>query len=134
MSYDINSAVLIGRLTKDPETRTAGQTIVCDITIAVGGKPDKSGKDNASFFDVTAWGKLADFIGQYLTKGARVCISGRLEQQRWEKDGQKRSKIIIVADRVQALDGKPKADHDPDNGQQPGFYPESDEPLNVPGF
>lgn len=90
----INQVTVSGRLVSDPESRQAGSTNVSQFTVAV----DKFRKeDGANFFDVVAFGKLGELVAQYLTKGSYVVVSGNLDQQTWEKDGQKRSKIQINA-------------------------------------
>ena len=94
----MNTITIICRLTADPEVKIVGQgekaKAVATFTVAV----DNRFNDEASFFDVNAWGKTAEVIANHVTKGQQIGITGRLEQQRWEKDGQKRSKVIIVCD------------------------------------
>lgn len=103
----INQVTVSGRLVGDPEARQAGNTNVTQFTIAV----DKFRKDDgANFFDVVAFGKLGELAAQYLRKGSYSVVSGSLDQQTWEKDGQKRSKIQINA---RDLDFGPRVD----NGQ-----------------
>ena len=101
----MNSVNLIGRLAREPELReTRNGKSVCSFPLAV----DNPYSEGADFFDVTAWGKTAENTAQYMSKGSQVGIVGRLEQQKWEQDGQKRSKVAIVADRVVFLDNKRK--------------------------
>ena len=105
MARSINQVILMGRLTRDPEQRTttSGRTVV-SFSIAV----DRMGQDDqADFFDVTAWEKLGDLVMQYLAKGRRVLVQGRLRQDSWDdKDtGKKRSKVEVVAFDVTFLDG-----------------------------
>lgn len=103
MSFDINQVIIIGRLTKDPETRFSASTAICKFSIASNsGKEDK----NVSYFDIVTFGKIAETCQQYLKKGNQVAISGRLTQNRWEQDGQKRSKVEIICQSVQFLGGK----------------------------
>ena len=103
----MNRVVLIGRITRDPETKTTPSgTKVAEFSIAV----DKRGKDEgANFFRVKAWGNQAEYVGNYLSKGRLVAIDGRLEQRTYEKDGQKREVIEVVAESVQGLD-RPRDD------------------------
>ena len=98
---NLNNANLLGRLVADPEIRaTPTGKQVAKFTIAV----DKRGKDaGANFFDCVAWEQRAEYLGKYGAKGAQILVSGRLDQQTWEKDGKKNSRIIIVADEVQLL-------------------------------
>lgn len=98
---NLNNVNLLGRMVRDPEIRTtqSGKQ-VCSFTLAV----DKRGKDaGANFFDCTAWEQSADFLSKYGQKGAQVLVSGRLDQQVWEKDNKKQSKVAIIADEVQLL-------------------------------
>jgi single-strand DNA-binding protein len=82
----------------------------------------------ASFFDVKAFGSQADNVAKYLQKGSQVAVAGTLEQQRWEKDGQKRSKVVIIADNVQFLGSKNGGD--PDSvPRSPASPVEDDDPI-----
>ena len=100
---DINNVILIGRLTKDPElNQTSTGTNICKFSLAVNGYK----KDDVSFFDVITWNKLAETVNTYVGKGSRVCVSGTLRQERWEKDGKKFSKVVVNANTVQFLDAK----------------------------
>ncbi len=105
MARSINQVILLGRLTRDPEQRTTstGKTIA-SFSIAV----DRVGQDDsADFFNVTAWEKLGDLVMQYLAKGRRVLVQGRLRQDSWDdkETGKKRSSIEITATDVTFLDG-----------------------------
>ena len=99
MAQDMNSVVLVGRLVRDAEinSTSSGKTVV-KFSIAVGGYKDKT-----SFIDCESWN--AEKIQSYLVKGKMVCVKGELEQQSWEKDGQKRSKVIVKVDRLQFIGG-----------------------------
>ncbi len=105
MAKSINQVILMGRLTRDPEQRTTttGKTIA-NFSIAV----DRGGQDDsADFFDVTAWEKLGELVIQYLAKGRRVLVQGRLRQDSWDdkETGKKRSRVEVVATDVTFLDG-----------------------------
>ena len=101
MAFD-NTITVIGNLTREPELKyTASGTAVCSFSVAWNRK-DQNQADVASFFDVTCWRELAEYTAESLTKGQRVIIHGRLEQESWEKDGEKRTKIKIVAEDVGA--------------------------------
>lgn len=103
----LNRVTLIGNLTRDPEMRyTADGKAVTSFSLAVG-RPSKNGE--ADFFDVTAWERLAETCTQFLKKGRQVLVEGYLHQEKWEKDGQKRSKITVTALNVQFL-GSPKSE------------------------
>jgi single-strand DNA-binding protein len=111
MAKSINQVILMGRLTRDPEQRTttSGKTIA-SFSIAV----DRGGQDDqADFFEVTAWEKLGDLVIQYLGKGRRVLVQGRLRQDSWDdkETGKKRSRVEVTATDVTFLDG-PNGDSD----------------------
>jgi single-strand DNA-binding protein len=105
----LNRAQIIGNLTRDPELRTTtgGQSVV-NFGLATNRRyKDKNGQmvDQAEFHNVVAWAKLADIISQYLAKGRRVYIEGRLQTREWEaQDGSKRRTTEIVADNMIMLD------------------------------
>ena len=107
---DLNHVVLIGRLTRDAELKyTAGGQAVCKFSIAVN-RRKKNGdqwEDEANFFDVVVWGRQGESLNQYLVKGKMVGVNGELRQDRWQQDGQNRSKVEIVADYLQLLGGNP---------------------------
>lgn len=105
MARSINQVILMGRLTRDPEQRTTttGKVIV-SFSIAV----DRGGQEDAAdFFDVTAWEKLGELVMQYLGKGRRVLVQGRLRQDSWDdkETGKKRSRVEVTATDVTFLDG-----------------------------
>jgi single-strand DNA-binding protein len=102
---DINNVVLVGRLTRDMELRqTSGGTSVGTASIAVNRWNGK--EEEAGFFDVRLWGKQADSLSKYLIKGTQIAVCGELVQERWEKDGEKRSKVLVNASRIQLLGSK----------------------------
>ena len=110
---DINHVVLIGRLTRDAEIKfTAGGQAICKFSIAVN-RRKKSGdqwEDDANFFDIIVWGRQGESLQQYLIKGKMVAVDGELRQERWQQDGQNRSKVEIVANNLQLLGGAPSSD------------------------
>ena len=109
---DLNKVILIGRTTHEIDERsfgyTTGGTARLNISIAVNRREKRNGEwaDRVSYFDVTIWGKTSENIKSYLHKGKQVAVEGYLDQQRWEKDGQKYSKVCIIADNIQLLGGK----------------------------
>lgn len=113
MAY-CNNVVLMGNLTRDPELRYTGTSKpVTDFGLAVNKQSkDKDREDQPLFIDVTVWGKTAEAVSQYLKKGSLALVIGELELDRWEKDGQKRSKIRITAFNVQFMDRKPSNNSD----------------------
>lgn len=103
-----NRVVLVGNLTKDIELRhTKNNTAVTDVSLAVNERVKKNDQwvDEVHFFDITLWGRLAEIAAEYLSKGSSVLIEGRLKHDRWEQDGQKRSKVGIVGEKMQMLGG-----------------------------
>ncbi len=116
----MNLVALIGRMVADPELRyTPSGVAVTTFTIAVDRRfKSESGEKQTDFFDIVAWRQSAEFASNYLSKGRLVAVTGRLQQRSWvQQDGQKRSKIEVVADNLQGLDkpqgaqgGAPSAD------------------------
>ncbi len=111
---DTNITVLIGRLTRDSELKyTNNGTAVLNFSIAVNRSIPPKGdgcewKNEASFFDVQAWAKLAEAKAPSLVKGKQILVEGELRQDRWEQDGQSRSKVYVVAHDIKPLaDPKP---------------------------
>lgn len=118
----MNVVALIGRLTADPELRyTPSGVAVTTFTIAVDRRfKNESGEKQTDFFDVVAWRQRAEFASNYLGKGQRIAVQGSLQQRSWvQQDGQKRSKIEVVAENIQGLD-KPQ-------GNQAGGPPSSND-------
>lgn len=105
MARSINQVILMGRLTRDPEMRstTTGKSIA-SFSLAV---DRQSQDDQADFFDITAWEKLGELANQYLSKGRRCLVQGRLRQDSWDdkETGKKRSRIEVVATDITFLDG-----------------------------
>ena len=105
-----NVVAVVGRLTRDAEMKytSAGMAIAsCAVAVNTSRK-DAQGNwtDEANFFDVTIFGKTAETLKPYLIKGKQIAVTGHLKQDRWEKDGQKFSKVSIVADTVELLGDK----------------------------
>jgi single-strand DNA-binding protein len=126
----MNVVVLIGRMVADPELRyTPSGLAVTSFRIAVDRRFKKEGEQTADFIDVVAWKQSAEFAANYLTKGRLVGVEGRLQQRSWvQQDGQKRSKIEVVANSLQGLD-KPR---DTQAGGPPAaMEPESAVPAGV---
>lgn len=104
MASGYQSFICVGNLTKDVETRNVGENEVAKFSVAVNGY-----RDSVEYFDVEHWnpGKVT----MYLTRGTPVLVDGELQTQRWEKDGQQRSKIVVKARRIQLLGGGKKKEH-----------------------
>lgn len=99
-----NTVTIVGNATRDPELRfTPSGTPICSFGVAWNRRFDRGGEqvEEVSFFDVTCWSSLAENVAESITKGARVVVSGRLDQRSWETpEGERRSKVEIVADDV----------------------------------
>jgi single-strand DNA-binding protein len=105
-----NRVILIGNLTRDPELRylQSGMAVV-DLGLAVNDKrKNATGEwvEETTFVDVTLWGRTAEVAGEYLGKGSPVFIEGRLKLDTWETDGQKRSKLKVVCEKMQLIGAK----------------------------
>ena len=108
---DLNKAMIIGRVTQDPELRTipSGQQVVSFGVATNRTWKDKEGQkqDKAEFHNVVAWRKLAEIIGQYVKKGSKIYIEGRLETRSWEdQNGTKKYRTEIIADNMIMLDSR----------------------------
>jgi len=112
--FTFNKTHFAGNLTRDPEVRYSPEGTACaTLGVAINHRYKKGEdmKEEVTFIDVIAWGKLGENCGQYLKKGAGVLVSGRLRQRRWETDaGDKRSKIEVVAETVGFLPRREAAD------------------------
>ena len=122
---NLNAVTLTGNLTRDPELRqTPNGVSVADLGLAVNESvkgPNGEWTERANFFNVTVWGGQAESCARYLSKGRPVAITGRLRWESWEKDGEKRSMVKVVADQVQFLGGG----QDQGQGQQGGGQQQS---------
>ena len=107
MAQNINSVVLVGNLTKDPELRhTPSGTAVTTLRVAVNDRVKRGEEwtDAAYYFDVTVWGRTAENCAQYLAKGRPVGVQGKLTWREWDaQDGSKRQSVEVVADNIQFL-------------------------------
>jgi single-strand DNA-binding protein len=105
-----NRVILLGNLTRDVEVRyLQSGTAVADIGMAVNDRrKGQNGEwvDETTFVDVTLWGRTAEVAGEYLSKGSPLLVEGRLKYDTWEKDGQKRSKLSVVCERMQMVSSK----------------------------
>lgn len=131
----VNKVFLLGNLTRDPELRyTANGFAVAGFGIAVNRKykQDNEWKEEACFIDITVWGKQAESCSEYLHKGSSAFVEGRLNFRSWETEqGQKRSKLEVVATNVQFLSRTPKSNstfesNTNSNIQEPETKPETE--------
>ena len=103
----MNIVLLHGRLTADPKSRKANSgTEIADFTIAVDGMKDKDGNKQTDFIRCTAFGKTAEMIGRYWTKGKEILVEGTLRQNDYEKDGVKHYSYQVIVNRVHFCGGK----------------------------
>src|SRR3989344_5880364 len=110
MARSFNQVTLMGNLTRDPALRQipSGQS-VCSFSLALNRSykgSDGEWQEATDFVDVVAWGPLGERVAQYVTKGRPVLVSGRIQSRSWEQDGQKRSKVEVVAQDVTFLGGR----------------------------
>ena len=125
---DLNKAMIIGRLTRDPEVRTTPNGIsVTSFGVATNFVwNDQSGQkqERVEFHNVVVWRKLAEICGQYLKKGSKAYFEGRLQTRDWEgQDGVKRYRTEIVVDNMIMLDRPPTAGFSPSAGFAPSGQP-----------
>jgi len=103
---DLSVAVLVGRLTRDAELKyTSSGQAVCKFSVATNSRVKKGDQwvDESSYWNVDLWGKKAESVNQYLTKGKLVAVSGDMRQDKWEKDGVQKMNVQITANDVQLL-------------------------------
>jgi single-strand DNA-binding protein len=136
-----NSVVLVGNVTRDPEVKfLQSGTAVCDLGLAINERVKRGDDyvDEPVFVDVTLFGRTAEVAGEYLAKGAPVLIAGRLKYEQWEKDGQKRSKLKVVADKLQMLGQRQRSEDSQERHERPqeqSQVPVGDEiPFSVIGW
>src|SRR4051812_10101500 len=124
MARSLNQVTLMGNLTRDPELRQTptGQN-VCSFSLALNRSyKDASGEwqEATDYIDIVAWGPLAERVSQYLTKGRRCLVQGRLQSRSWEQDGQKRNKVEVLANDVTFLDSRGGGEGGEGNSNQGG--------------
>ena len=128
MAKDFNQAIVMGNLTRDPELRTtpSGQS-VASFSVATNRSwqdPSCERRDSVEYHDIVAWGKLGELVSNYLAKGRKVLVVGRLQTRSWEaQDGSKRQKTEIVATDINFVD---RAGDSGDFSQAPAETPKSE--------
>lgn len=109
MARSFNQVILMGNLTRDPELRnTPSGQAVCSFSLALNRSykgADGNWQEATDYIDIVAWGPLGERVSQYLSKGRPCLVNGRLQSRSWEQDGQKRSKVEVVAQDVTFLGG-----------------------------
>lgn len=131
MARSVNQVILMGNLTRDPEVRqTPGGQSVCSFGLALNRSfkgSDGEWQEATDFVDIVAWAQLGERIAQYLHKGSRILVQGRLQYRSWEQDGQKRNKLDVIANDVTFLDGR---DGDSNSSPSTGGSAASPKPQN----
>ncbi len=132
MARSFNQVILMGNLTRDPELRqTPNGQSVCSFSLALNRSykgSDGNWQEATDYVDVVAWGPLGERVAQYVTKGRPVLVNGRLQSRSWEQEGQKRSKVEVVAQDVTFLGGRGEG-----GGNGGGDYDQSaPAPINKP--
>jgi len=116
MSSSYNRVTIMGNLAKAPELRylSGGETAVVEVAIAVNERFKKDGEivETVSFIDTVFWGRTAEVVNEYLKKGSPILVEGRLKQDRWEKEGQKRSKLKVVCEKMKMIGSRRADDQD----------------------
>jgi len=116
----INKSVFVGNLTKDAELQySQSGYAICKMSIAINRqrKVNDQWQDEVSYFDLVGLGKRYESLNQYLTRGSKIAVECHAKQERWEKDGQKRSKIVFVIDEINLVGGKSdNHQHQPEQG------------------
>ena len=133
---DLNKVMIIGRLTRDPETKTipSGQTVASFSLATNRVWTDKAGQkqESVEYHNIVAWRRLAEICGQYLRKGSKIYIEGRLQTRSWDgQDGIKRYRTEIVANNMIMLDSKGSAPY-PSEPTPPPASPENQEEPSAP--
>jgi len=130
----LNKVFLMGNLTKDPEIRyTPAGKAVGDLRMAVNRRfksADGQDRDETCFVGVVVWGRQAETCGEYLHKGSPILVEGRLQYQEWEKDGQKKNTLRVVAERVQFIGGPKSAEFRDTHAEAPSKRGESAAPAD----
>ena len=102
----LNKAILMGRLTRDPELRhTQSNMAVCSFSLAIDrGRKDQNGERQTDFIDCVAWGRQAEFVAQWFTKGSMAIVVGRIQSRRWQdQNGNNRTAIEVIATRFPSV-------------------------------
>ena len=115
----MNAVHLIGRLTQDITVRERGETKVAQLRVAVPRGRGKDGEDRgADFVDVVCFGRQAEVCAEYLAKGRRIAVEGRLHHDEWDGENGRRQKLEVIAQSIEFLDS-PKADNEPTEKSEP---------------
>ena len=122
MARSLNQVTLMGNLTRDPELRQTptGQNVTSFSLALNRSYKDQSGawQEATDYIDITSWGPLAERVAQYLSKGRRCLVQGRLQSRSWEQDGVKRNKVEVLASDVTFLDARGEGAEQGESGGQ----------------
>jgi len=134
MARSLNQVTLMGNLTRDPELRQTptGQNVTSFSLALNRSYKDASGEwqEATDYIDIVCWGPLAERVAQYLSKGRRCLVQGRLQSRNWEQDGQKRSKVEVLANDVTFLDSRGEGGGEGGGGNFERSAPSSDAPAD----
>lgn len=137
----LNKAILMGRLTRDPELRyTQNNTPVVSFTLAIDRSYSRGQERQTDFIDIVAWRRTAEFVSQWFTKGMMAVVVGSIQSRRWQdKNGNNRTSIEVIADEVQFGESKRSREANgnagyQDNGYQGGYSEMQSTPRSVPNF
>lgn len=132
MARSLNQVTLMGNLTRDPELRQTptGQSVTSFSLALNRSYKDASGEwqEATDYIDIVCWGPLAERVAQYLSKGRRSLVQGRLQSRSWEQDGQKRSKVEVLANDVTFLDSRGAGEESGDSSGASSSSDSSDKP------
>lgn len=131
----LNKAILMGRLTRDPELRhTQSNTAVCSFTLAIDRDYSKTEQKETDFIDCTAWGKTAEFVSKWFQKGVMAIVVGRVQSRKWQdKNGSNRTSVEVNC--AEVMFGESKKAREKDNGSYlPGddMIPPDEDDSDVP--
>jgi single-strand DNA-binding protein len=102
----MNKLILVGRFTKDPEIRMSGNATIAKFSLAVDRKYKRDGEPEADFFNCTAFNKTAEFVEKYCTKGMKMIIEGRVQNDNYEKDGVKHYSVAVIVENIEFTESK----------------------------
>lgn len=136
MARSLNQVTLMGNLTRDPELRQTptGQNVTSFSLALNRSYKDASGewKEVTDYVDIVCWGPLAERVAQYMSKGRRCLVQGRLQSRSWEQEGQKRSKVEVLANDVTFLDSRGSGgDSEGSSAGEPVTGASSDKPADA---
>ena len=130
----MNKVILMGRLTRDPEVRytQTNNTLVASFALAVNRRFARPGEERqADFINIVVFGRQAENVQKYITKGSQIAVDGRIQTGSYEKDGVKRNTFDVIANNVQFLDSKNKGTNDFESNVTPDSFSNEPETSSV---